>query len=370
MTQGDLFPKKSNLGVSCLLNCSEVCYSSSIKMKNLPLICMLLLLLKTSLILAEESPRKKGFLLDRIEGSVNSYIVLSSDVRKFREILRLRTQLDPLFSGTQIAHDGANASVESIVEFLIDEKLIAQQFPKTDAEVEQEISSIQNTNHMTRATLKEALTREGFQFADYFELIRNSGSKRDLIDREIRTKVSISDNDVQNRYNKKYSQTVPTKQGYHIQMIVISPKNYRSSTAAGNAAKQAMNKIEHQESFEEVAKQFSDHASGSSGGDLGIITEDIMLPMIREQLKKLTVGEPGKIFQDPTSGSYYILKLLSVQKISDSGEGDPLEKEKEEIRNQLVTEEYQRQVALWIERQRQTSSIHYVGQLPTKLISE
>ena len=46
-----------------------------------------------------------------------------------------------------------------------------------EEEVEKEINSIQTNNHLSRSDLKEALSREGFKFNDYFELIRNSSSK-------------------------------------------------------------------------------------------------------------------------------------------------------------------------------------------------
>src|SRR5690606_5279934 len=130
--------------------------------------------------------------LERLEASVNNHIVLKSDVTRFRKTLALRAQLDPLFQGTTLSQAGARASDKDILEFLIDEKIILQQFPMTDTEVDSEISSIQANNHITRAQLKQAITAQGFRFQDYFELIRIGAAKRNLIDREIRTKVSVS----------------------------------------------------------------------------------------------------------------------------------------------------------------------------------
>src|SRR5687768_11456306 len=93
-------------------------------------------------------------VLDRLEASVNSSLVLLSDLRKFRQVVALRAQLDPLFSGTPLASQGPKASDADIREFLIDERLILQQFPVTDAEVEQEINSIQANNKIDRDTLR------------------------------------------------------------------------------------------------------------------------------------------------------------------------------------------------------------------------
>src|SRR3954470_7538215 len=87
-------------------------------------------------------------VLDRLEASVNASIILLSDVRRFRETLKLRAQLDPLFAGTTIASKGAASTDREIVDFLVNEKLISSQFPATDGEVEQEINSIQANNHI------------------------------------------------------------------------------------------------------------------------------------------------------------------------------------------------------------------------------
>ena len=134
-------------------------------------------------------------MVERLEASINNSVLLNSDLRKFRGQIKLRAQLDPLFSSSPIATQEKPTDAQ-IRDFLIDEKLISQQFPVTDAEVEQEINTIQSNNRLTRESLIAAIQTEGHGVKDYFELIRIGASKRNLLDRDIRTKVSISDDDV------------------------------------------------------------------------------------------------------------------------------------------------------------------------------
>jgi peptidyl-prolyl cis-trans isomerase SurA len=309
-------------------------------------------------------------LLDQLEASVNASTVFYSDVKKFRDILKLRAQLDPLFANHPIASQKDSASTASIVDFLVDEKLIALHFPKSDNDVEQEINSIQHNNRLDRPGLKEALKREGFQFSDYFELIRSSGSKRDLIDREIRTKVTISDDDIQNYFYNHYARSSSTPRAYHMALISISEgsfKNTNGMTAAALAAKaaqQAYKDLKKGEAFDEVAKRVNDDGSASSGGDLGVMTEDQMSPMIRDKVKKLKAGEISDVFGGGTSKRYHILKLVDV-KVNDS---EQLNKMKDEIRGQLATKEYQHQISLWLERQRQSAFVHHAGESSVKEI--
>ncbi len=297
-------------------------------------------------------------VLDRLEASVNSTLILLSDVKKFRNITKLRAQLDPLFSGTSIAAQGATATEKEIVNFLINEALISQQFPKTDSEVEQEINSIQNNNQLDRTALKAALGHEGFKYSDYFELIRNSSSKRDLIDRDIRTKVSISDDDIKNSFFNHYAKNTSIPRAFHIKMISISTASYKTISAASERASEALREIRAGEAFEEIAKRISDDSSASSGGDLGTLTEDQISATIREQVKKLKVGEVSTVLGGVSLGRYYILKLIDIK----SSETDHLDKVKEEIRTRLAAEEYQHQINLWLDRQKQSAFIHQAGE--------
>lgn len=315
----------------------------------------------SSVLLIGPSPAQAApIVLDRLEASVNSSLILLSDVSRFRKTEKLRAQIDPLFAGTVVATQGDKATQPQIVQFLIDEDLILQQFPITDQEVEQEINQIQNNNHLERSQLRQFLQQQGFTFEDYFELIRASASKRNLIDRDIRTKVTISDDDVKNFYYNHYAQSSPAARAYHIRAIVITPKNYKSPLAARQVAEQALKEIRSGESFEEVAKRVSDDSSASSGGDLGTLTEDQMSPLIRDNLKTLKIGEVSPILGS-TKSALMILKLVDVK----SEEDQRMKKLKEEIRGQLVAAEYQHQVQLWLQRQRQTAFIHLAGESPT-----
>jgi len=330
-------------------------------MRGISFILFLGLLTFATALSAKTGQAAERVLLDQLEASVNSAIILHSDVQKFREVEKLRTQLDPTFSGTSLATKGPSASQKDIVDYLIDERLIAQEYPKTDDEVKKDIKTIQSANNLTQKGLEEALSREGYKYPDYFELIRDSGSKRDLIDRDIRTKVSITDDDVKNYFYNQVSKDSPSARAFHLQMITISNSNYKTPVASRQVATQALKDLRAGESFEEVAKRVSDDASAQSGGDIGTLTEDQMSPLIRKQALNLKIGEISGLFED--GPRVRILKLVDLS----SSENDRFNKMKEEIRNQLITAEYQHQIALWLERQKGSNAfIHRAGEDVTK----
>jgi len=293
-------------------------------------------------------PGVQAAVIERLEASVNSQTILKSDIQRFRKTLGLRAQLDPLFSGTPLAARGASAPANEVIEFLIDERLILQQFPVTDAEVEQEINSIQANNRLNREQLRAAIRQQGFSFDDYFELIRIGAAKRNLIDREIRTKVSISDDDVKNYFYNHYAKGKQTPSAFHAKIIITKTKA---------AAEEALKAIRNGQSFEEAAETYSVDSSSKQGGDLGVLSEEQMSPAIRTNLKKMQVGEVSAILGDAKT-NFFVLKLHGIE----AAEDQQLKRMKDEIRGHLATGEYQRQLLLWLERTRQNAFIHRAGE--------
>jgi len=289
-------------------------------------------------------------VIERLEAAVNNQPVLKSDLSRFRKTIPLRSQLDPLFNGTALALEGVKASDSSILEFLIDEKIIIQQFPMTDADVEAEINSIQANNRITREQLKQAIAAQGFSFDDYFTLIRIGAAKRNLIDREIRTKVTVSDDDIRNFYFNTYAKGKPTANAYQVEIITQKDRSKIES---------AYRELKNGASFAEIAKKYSDDESAATGGELGILTEEQMNKGIRSELKKLKVGETSAILGNAKT-RFFFLRLAGIRPAEDAR----LKQVTEQIRAQLASGEYQRQLQLWLERQRQVAFIRRAGDPP------
>ncbi len=303
-------------------------------------------------------------LLDRLEASVNGDPILRSDFTKFRETLKLRTQLDPLFAGSSLAARAPEQLKDSeIREFLIDELLMTQQFPKSDAETEQAIHMIQSNNRLDRDTLLQALAREGYEFADYFELIRRSSSKNDLFDRDIRPKVGLpDDNDLKNYFNAHYARKNKIPRVYRLRMMVFPFAQFASAAATQQAASEAYKRLKAGESFSEIDPHLGSQPAGATKeeqeGDLGLLPEDQIAPEVQEQIKTLQIGQFSPVFGGLAQERLAIVQLVDIQ----SGMKEQYEHLKEEMRNQLSTIEFQHQVQLWVERQRQKAFIHRAGE--------
>ena len=293
----------------------------------------------------------KPLMIDQKVASVNKALILLSEVEHFRKTVPLRRRLDPLFTQRDISKKApSELTQKEIRDYLIEEQLILNQFPVEDEKVEKEIVSIQSQNNISRSELKTALQNQGFDFKDYFELIRRSLSKRKLIDREIRPKVYISKEEVRNElYQKSNHQNEDFE--YKIQMIAVNPTQYASVQKARQEIQKAQDALQKGQSFEKVAKEYSDDPSNQEGGVLGFVQKGSMSKAILEHVKNLEVGETSNIFGQ-SEAAYFIVRLMDVR----TKNPKEFKQQKQMIKKQLRNQEFARQIKIWLERKKQNES--------------
>ncbi|MBI2605595.1 MAG: peptidylprolyl isomerase [Deltaproteobacteria bacterium] len=297
-----------------------------------------------ALVLAHAATSHAG-LVDKIAAIVNADVILNSDVDRFERTISLRRELDPLF-GFSAEMEGGKPTRAQILEFLVQERLIGAAFKVADSEVEQEIQTVQRSNRLSKDDLSEFLKSKGFNYDQYFELMRVGLQKRNLLDREIRSRVNISDDDVRNYYFNQVAKTSSTPLEYSISLIAINFKTYKNNRAAEQAAEDALRSIRQGEAFADVARRVSDDASASSGGDLGYLSSDQLAEPLKASVKKLQIGSLSDLIRAPAG--FMIAKLADIR----SAENQKLVEMKEQIREQLAKEEYKKQLFLWAERAR------------------
>ncbi len=284
-------------------------------------------------------------IVDRVEAIINKKAIYKSDVDLYKSTIPLRAKVDPLFASEPLSKKMKPTDSE-VIDFLINEDLILEKFPVADSEVEQEINGIQGNLKIDRDSLKAAIRREGFKFDDYFKLMRASISKRQLIDREIRNKAAVSEDDIHADFNRAHAGSKSFRGSFHLYLIKITKKNFKTAQLAREQAQAALESIKKGEAFEEVAKRFSDDESQAAGGDLGYLSYGDMSPALQKEVQKIGPEKVGSLIEDKLN--YMIVKTGEIKSESDSG----LEKERESIRGRLIETEFRHQVQLWLERER------------------
>lgn len=143
--------------------------------------------------------------------------------------------------------------------------------------------------------------------------------------RKLTEGISVSDEEVQKFYEEQKALLVEPEQ-WRVRAIVVD-----SQLKANELSVELVKGVD----FAEMAKQHSIAPEASAGGDLGFITEAPFSEMANA-LMPLNVGDISGVFKGPQG--YYIVKVEEKK----SGEQIPLEKIKEEIRqNQMMLKQQQ-----------------------------
>lgn len=294
----------------------------------------------------------QGIVVDRIEAIVNKKAIYFSDIKKFKDTSGLRLKVDPLFSNNPLSKKQASDS--EIVDFLVSESLILEKYPVSDSELDQEINNIQSNLQINRENLRAAIIREGYDFEDYRRLMRASIAKRQLIDRDIRNKASVSDDELKTEYNKAKSGSKKFSGSIHLHLIKIAKNNYKSSKMAKEMMEEALKELKDGIKFGEVAKKTSNDSSATTGGDLGFLYYSDMYPQLQKEVQKYLSSnnkEPYINFEDQNA-----FNIIQISEINNEVDGN-FDQEKDSLRGKLLEKEFHHQVELWIDRQK---SLNYV----------
>lgn len=278
--------------------------------------------------------------IDRILAIVNKTPILLSDVAYFKKTIPLRQKVDPFYSSSDLAQT-KNKSLEQYVDYLIGEELIKSKFNVQDVDVEQEINSIQSNLKIDRSQLKLAIQAEGFSFEEYFKLMKMAVSKRQLLDREIRSRAAISDDDIKNVINQEKLSHSQFNGSFHLYLI-------RTNDEA--SIKNAFSELSKGASFSEVAKKYNTSTS-EQGGDLGFLSYADLSPVLQKSVRTLKLKKHSPIIKD---GKSFI--ILQVDEIK-SDDSSITSHQRETIRAQLMEKEFQKQIHLWIQRQK---TVNYI----------
>lgn len=309
-----------------------------------------LLLPVVALLTCLSGAKASAVLVDRILAMVNSETVLLSDVDRFYKTQELRREIDPLM-GLVDGIDAPHPPRALVLEYLVQEKLIGQLFKVQDAEVDAKVSEVMRSNNLNRDALNQFLASKGFEYQDYTDLIRVSLQKQALLDREIRSRVNISDDDVRNNYfhSKASAQGAPVE--YALRLITIRTSSYKAAKHAMDAARNALKAIREGEAFPDVARRVSDDDSAQSGGDIGFISSEYLNAPLLAAVKSLKIGGVSGVVQN--GDVLYIVQLKDMRSLRD----ERFNASKEQIREVLARAEYRRQITLWYERAKSSAFV-------------
>jgi len=296
-------------------------------------------------------------LVDRIVVVVNDDLVLESEVQ---DEIRSYLEMEPDALPVGPDREAALAELrEIVIEGLVGRKLMDQAVVRLgitveEMEVQAQLGETARMNSMSVEQLKSQLARQGIPLEEFLVDLREQLKQFKLFQAEIGTKVDITEDQLRQRYNERHSD-VPDDPELHLRVIVLryaDPSNAKAIQEARQRVDDIRAQLDAGASFEQLARQYSeDPGSAERGGEFGTARINSLIPEIRAAVEGLEINEVSEPLELNNS-----LYLWQVYRITNAA-SVPFEEVRDQLFSELYQEEEERQIELWIEREKVRSHI-------------
>lgn len=260
---------------------------------------------------APAPPQAKGVLqLDRIVAVVNDEVItqFELDDRMGRVVRQLQQQGTPL--------PPPDVLKKQLLERLISDQVQLQLAAQTglridDTQLERALARIAQENSLGLDEFRAALERDGIKFAKFREEIRNEITLARLREREVDSRVSVADSEIDSYLNSQTGQSGKEEQ-YNLAHILIQIPDQASAEvveARRAQAGQALEQIRGGGDFGQLAAGVSNAPDALQGGAIGWKTLGQLPTLFADALVGLQPGQTSDILRSPAG--FHILKLVS-----------------------------------------------------------
>ncbi len=282
-----------------------------------------------------------GAVVEKIVVVVNGVPHTYSDLRKFTQTrLGQDVRLDELTAGRV---------PKRLVEEFINAELIKAEVRGTgiqvrNADIDAYITRVRKRNNLTLAQLTAALKRDGKEMEQYREQIRDELERGELIDRNVRQKVHITQGDAQRYYDANPHRFLADMK-VHLRHIMLEVEegapSDRAQTVLGRVRELRQEALDGAD-FAALARAHSQGAGASEGGDIGWLQPDSLpdsLARVAAVLDKGSISQPVR-----TNLGYHLVKVEDRQ----GGQQLPFTAVSEQISQELYRKTLDERFAKWL----------------------
>ena len=198
-----------------------------------------------------------------------------------------------------------------------------------DAQVDKTIERIAEKNKLNVVDFKKTLEKDGTNFFKFREEIRNEITIAQLKEREVDSKILITDGEIDNFLNAQSKEIQDEFDVAHILIRVPEDASPEKLEKLKNKAEEASKQIQSGKSFTQVSAAFSETPNALEGGNLGWKKASDLPTLFVDALKKIEVGSLSPILRSPNG--FHILKLINKK-----GSSGPVVVEQTHVRHILI----------------------------------
>jgi peptidyl-prolyl cis-trans isomerase SurA len=285
-----------------------------------------------------------------VVATVNGHAIMQSELDK-----SYKAQLGDAAQQQQPSQEQADSLRLNVLRELIDEEIVQQRAAKmnltaTNEEVDAKLAEMKAP--YTEEQFDQRLKASNHTLDDVKHDLRRTLTINKLLNKEINSKITVTDADVTNYYNQHKSEFNLIETQYHLAQIQVTDVpnaptgNLQNSKATNDIeAKKKIqalkNRLDSGEDFGAIAMNFSEQPeTAPNGGDMGFVGESRMHadPAIFNAVTKLKAGQITDILplldqETKKPVGYAIYKLISREPAGQRDVNDP--RVQQAIRQQL-----------------------------------
>ena len=152
-----------------------------------------------------------------------------------------------------------------------------------------------------------SIAKDGSTYELYKDEVRDHLIRNRLANREIRSKITVSEQEIGEYYAQHRDEYEGREQVKLKQILIPCPANEQASkrSEAMAEAQFVLARLKAGDNFEALAAQY---APNFAGGDVGFIEKGAMLPTVEDAAFKLKIGETSDIVESPVG--FHIIQVL------------------------------------------------------------
>jgi peptidyl-prolyl cis-trans isomerase SurA len=287
-----------------------------------------------------------GEVVDRIVALVNNEVITLSELEEAgAPLFEQVRQSTPPSERKQKMQEVRRAVLDQLIDNrLIQQEIKIRKIEIPEREVDETIQDIMKENHLTENELKVALAKDGLTYSLYRQHIRDDLGKMRLINREIKSKIVIKEEDMRKFYNEKLAEFTEAAEVKVQQIFFPVPRGSTEEqvSATRKEAQSILERARRGEDFAQLAEKFSQGPEAREGGVLGFFKPKELRPKLDEAAFKLKPGELSDLIR--SEEGFHILRVMERR----GGEPKPFVEVQDKIRGAMVQAEVDRQFREWM----------------------
>jgi len=258
---------------------------------------------------APETGEGRAALLDRIVAVVNNEVITRLDLdRESRTaVAALRRQGTPLPEREILERQ--------LLERLITKTMLLQVAKQTglrvpDPDLERALERIANENKISPGSLRQAIEDSGQSFDRFREELRGEMLITRLREREVDSKVTASEPEIQSFLRQQASSEDASVDEYNLLHILVTVPEQATPAevkARRDRAEEALTQLKAGADFGQVAASFSDAPDALQGGALGWRPAARLPTIFLEAVKGMKIGQLSEVLRSPAG--FHVLRL-------------------------------------------------------------